>query len=94
MFDSLSDRLGQVFRKLGGRARLDEANIQDGLREVRLALLEADVHLKVVREFLDKVRERLVGLEVAKNLNPVQQVVKGVHEALVELLGGEEQGLD
>ncbi|MDR2075799.1 MAG: signal recognition particle protein [Desulfovibrio sp.] len=94
MFDSLSDRLGEVFRKLGGRARLDEANIQEGLREVRLALLEADVNLKVVREFIDNVRGRLIGLEVAKSLNPAQQVVKGVHDALVELLGGEEQGLD
>jgi signal recognition particle subunit SRP54 len=94
MFDSLSERLGGVFRKLGGRARLDEANIQEGLREVRLALLEADVSLKVAKEFIDKIQERLIGLEVAKNLNPVQQVVKGVHEALVEFLGGEEEGLD
>ncbi|MDR2160568.1 MAG: signal recognition particle protein [Desulfovibrio sp.] len=94
MFDSLSDRLSDVFRKLGGRARLDDAGIQDGLREVRLALLEADVNLRVVREFTEKMRERLLGLEVARHLNPVQQVIKGVHEELTTLLGGEDRGLD
>lgn len=94
MFDSLSDRLSGVFRKFSGRAQLDESNIQEGLREVRLALLEADVNFKVVKDFIERVRERCLGIEVAKNLNPAQQVVKIVHEELVELLGGEATGLN
>lgn len=94
MFDSLSDRLSSVFRKFSGRAQLDESNIQEGLREVRLALLEADVNFKVVKDFIERVRERCLGIEVAKNLNPAQQVVKIVHEELVALLGGEASGLD
>jgi signal recognition particle subunit SRP54 len=61
MFDNLSDRLGRVFSKLSGNARLDEKNIQDGLRDVRLALLEADVNFKVVRDFVEKVRSRCLG---------------------------------
>jgi signal recognition particle subunit SRP54 len=93
MFDSLSDRLGDVFRKFGGRATLDESNIQDALREVRLALLEADVNFKVVKDFIERVRERCLGLEVGKNLKPAQQVVKIVHDELVKLLGGEASGL-
>lgn len=94
MFDSLSDKLGAVFRKFGGNARLDESNIQEGLREVRLALLEADVNFKVVKDFIERVRDRCLGSEVAKNLNTAQQVVKIVHEELVTLLGGEATGLD
>lgn len=94
MFDSLSDRLSGVFRKFSGRAQLDESNIQEGLREVRLALLEADVNFKVVKDFIERVRERCLGIEVAKNLNPAQQVVKIVHDELVELLGGEATGLN
>jgi signal recognition particle subunit SRP54 len=94
MFDSLSDRLSQVFRKFSGRAQLNEANIQDGLAEVRLALLDADVHLAAVKEFIERVRERCLGSEVEKRLNPVQQVVKIVHEELVLLLGGEASGLN
>ena len=94
MFDSLSDRLSSVFRKFSGRAQLNESNIQEGLAEVRLALLEADVNFKVVKDFIERVRERCLGSEVAKNLNPVQQVVKIVHEELVGLLGGEDAGLN
>lgn len=94
MFDSLSDRLSNVFRKFSGRAQLDETNIQEGLREVRLALLEADVNFKVVKDFIERVRERCLGIEVAKNLNPAQQVVKIVHEELIALLGGEATGLN
>jgi len=94
MFDSLSDRLGGVFSKFSGRAQLDESNIQEGLREVRLALLEADVNFKVVKDFIDRVRERALGSDVPKNLNPAQQVVKIVHEELVTLLGGEASGLN
>ena len=94
MFDSLSDRLNGIFRKFGGKSRLDEATVEEGLREVRLALLEADVNLKVVKEFIDRVREGLVGQEVAKNLSPAQQVVKVVNDELVALLGGENSGLN
>lgn len=94
MFDSLSDRLTGVFRKFSGTGRLDEANIQDGLREVRLALLEADVNFKVVRDFIERVRERCLGQDVLKSLTPAQQVVKIVHDELVELLGGGATQLD
>lgn len=94
MFDSLSDRLNGVFRKMSGQAKLDEKNIQEGLREVRLALLEADVNFKVVKEFVDRVRERSVGLEVSKALSPTQQLVKVVNEELTAILGGETEGLN
>ena len=94
MFDSLTDRLSEAFRNLRGQARLDEKNIQDGLREVRLALLEADVHFKVVKDFVDRVREKALGADVLKSLTPGQQVVKIVHDELVELLGGEQTGLN
>ena len=93
MFDSLTDRLSDVFRKLGGRAQLTEANIQDALREVRLALLEADVNFMVVKEFTDRVREAALGVEVMKGVTPAQQVVKVVHDELVALLGGEDTEL-
>ena len=88
MFDSLSTRLQTIFDRLGGRGRLSEDNIQEALREVRVALLEADVNFKVVRAFVDRVRERAVGQDVLKSLTPAQQVVKVVHDELVELLGG------
>lgn len=94
MFDSLSDRLNGVFKKLSGQARLDEKNIQEGLREVRLALLEADVNFKVVKEFIDTVRERCLGLEVNKSLTPTQQLIKVVNEELTTILGGETEGLN
>lgn len=93
MFDSLTDRLSQAFKKIRGQARLDESNIQDGLREVRLALLEADVNFRVVKDFVDRVKERALGQDVLKSLTPGQQVVKIVHEGLVELLGGEQTGI-
>lgn len=94
MFESLSDRLNGVFKKFRGQGRLDEENIQAGLREVRLALLEADVNYKVVKEFVDRVRERAMGQDVLKSLTPGQQVVKIVHDELVDLLGGEHQDLE
>lgn len=89
MFDSLSDRLESVFKKLRGQGRLDENNIKEGLREVRMALLEADVNFKVVKEFVDRVRDRALGQDVLKSLTPGQQVIKIVHEELIDLLGGE-----
>ncbi|NCD25532.1 MAG: signal recognition particle protein [Deltaproteobacteria bacterium] len=94
MFDSLSDRLDSVFKKLRGHGRLDEGNIQDGLREVRMALLEADVNFKVVKEFVERVKARALGQDVLASLTPGQQVIKIVHEELIALLGGESCGLD
>ncbi len=88
MFDSLSTRLQGIFDRLGGQGRLTEANVQEALREVRVALLEADVNFKVVRGFIDRVKEKAVGQDVLKSLTPGHQVVKVVHEELVELLGG------
>ncbi|TMQ15966.1 MAG: signal recognition particle protein [Candidatus Rokuibacteriota bacterium] len=88
MFDSLSTRLQSIFDRLGGHGRLTEDNIQEALREVRVALLEADVNFKVVRGFVDRVREKAIGHDVLRSLTPAQQVVKVVHDELVELLGG------
>src|SRR5262252_3433504 len=88
MLDSLGSRLQAIFDKLGGRGRLSEENIQEALREVRVALLEADVNFKVVRAFVDRVKEKAVGHDVLASLTPAQQVVKVVHTELVELLGG------
>jgi signal recognition particle subunit SRP54 len=89
MFESLSDRLSGVFRKLGGRASLDEEGVREAMREVRLALLDADVNLNVVRSFTDKVLERCIGMERSGRLTPAQQVLEVVHAELVALLGGE-----
>src|SRR5437773_968187 len=88
MFDALSTRLQSVFDKLGGHGRLTEDNIEAALREVRVALLEADVNFKVVRTFIERVRTKAVGHEVLTSLTPAHQVVKIVHDELVELLGG------
>lgn len=87
MFDSLSDRLQSVFKKLRGQARLTESNISDALREVRIALLEADVNFRVVKRFVNRVKERAVGTDVLKSLTPGQQVIKIVHQELIELMG-------
>jgi len=95
MFDSLADRLGGVFDKLRGRGALQEQDVRDAMREVRVALLEADVALPVVRRFIDQVTELAVGQSVLKSVTPGQQVVKIVNDALVEMLGGGEAvGLD
>src|SRR5262247_2928041 len=88
MLDSLSTRLQAIFDKLGGRGRLSEENIQEALREVRVALLEADVNFKVDRAFIDRVKDKAVGQDVLTSLTPAQQVVKVVHTELVDLLGG------
>src|SRR6266850_4123951 len=88
MLDSLSTRLQSIFDRLGSRGRLTEDNIQEALREVRVALLEADVNFKVVRAFIERVKDKAVGHEVLKSLTPAQQVVKVVHDELIELLGG------
>jgi signal recognition particle subunit SRP54 len=88
MLEALSTRLQAIFDRMGGHGRLTDANIQDALREVRIALLEADVNFKVVRAFVNRVSERAVGQDVLKSLTPAQQVVKIVHDELVALLGG------
>ncbi len=94
MFESLSDRLSGVFDRLRGRGALTEADVRAAMREVRIALLEADVALPVVREFVDKATEQAVGQQVLRSVTPGQQVVKIVNDALVEMLGAEEAGLD
>ena len=95
MFDTLSDRLGTVFDRLRGRGALKEQDVRDAMREVRIALLEADVALPVVRRFIDDVTEKAIGHNVLKSVTPGQQVVKIVNDALVEMLGGQDvPGLD
>ena len=89
MFDNLSDRLGGVFDRLKGRGALREQDVRDAMREVRIALLEADVALPVVRRFIDAVTEKAIGQDVLRSVTPGQQVVKIVNDELVEMLGGE-----
>ena len=93
MFDNLSDRLAAVFSKLTGRGTLSEADVDAAMREVRMALLEADVNVAVVKEFVARVRERSVGADVMKSLTPGQQVVKIVNDELTTLMGGAEAHL-
>ncbi|MBG6209031.1 signal recognition particle subunit SRP54 [Labrenzia sp. EL_126] len=94
MFESLSDRLSGVFDKLTGRGALSENDVNEAMREIRRALIEADVALPIVRSFTDKVRSRAVGAEVVKSVTPGQMVVKIVHDQLVEMLGAEAQPID
>ncbi|WP_068084417.1 signal recognition particle protein [Polycladidibacter stylochi] len=94
MFENLSDRLGGILDKLTKRGALSEADVNEALREVRRALIEADVALPIVRSFTDKVRNRAVGAEVVKSIKPGQMVVKIVHDQLVEMLGEESQSID
>src|SRR5215469_7580228 len=93
VFETLSDRLTQVFSSLRGRGRLSQADIDATCREIRIALLEADVALPVVREFMARVRERASGAEVSEALNPAQQIIKIVNEELVTILGGQARRL-
>ena len=94
MFDSLTDRLQGIFGALQNHGRLTEADVDGALKEVRLALLEADVHFRVARDFIKRVRERAVGTEVSQSLTPAQVVLKIVNEELVETLGGQSSRLD
>ncbi|HEY0113298.1 MAG TPA: signal recognition particle protein [Allosphingosinicella sp.] len=94
MFDSLSDRLSGVFDRLRGRGALTEADVRAAMREVRIALLEADVALPVVRDFVERVTEQAVGQQVLRSVTPGQQVVKLVHDALIEMLGADASDLD
>ncbi len=93
MFESLSDRLNNALKGLRGKGKLTEADINATAREIRLALLEADVSLTVVRSFINRIKERAVGAEVSQALNPAQQVIKIVNEELVQILGGETRRL-
>ena len=90
VFDALSDKLEGVFRTLRGQGSLTPADVEAALREIRLALLEADVHFKVAKQFLDRVREKALGQEVLKSLTPAQAVIRVVRDEMVALLGGEE----
>ncbi len=94
MFDNVSERLNLIFKKLKGHGKLTEKNIDDGLKEVRMALLEADVHYKVVKRFVADIKERSLGQEVMASLTPGQQVVKIVNEELTALMGGRQEKLN
>ena len=90
MFDSLSDKLGGIFDGLRGKGSLKEDDVNTAAREIRVALLEADVALPVVKEFIEIIKERAIGAEITKGVNPAQQVIKIVHDTMVEMLGGDE----
>ena len=94
MFENLTDRLEGVFKNLRGHGKLSEENIDEAMREVRTALLEADVNFKVAKHFVATVTEKAIGREVSKSLSPGQQIIKIVHEELVTLLGGDTQHID
>ena len=94
MFENLTGRLGEVFDRLKRRGALTEADVTAALREVRIALLEADVALPVVKDFISAVRERAVGQEVLRGINPAQMVIKIVHDHLTDMLGGDAVEVD
>ena len=87
-FEGLTEKLNAAFKKLRGKGRLSEADVREGMREVKLALLEADVSFKVVKDFVAKVTERATGADVLESLTPAQQVIKIVNEELTALMGG------
>src|SRR5271155_3535749 len=93
MFDSLSGKLQNAFKNLRGLGKISETNVADSLREVRLALLEADVNFKVARDFIERVKAKSVGQEVIQSIQPGQQIIKIIHDELVELLGSANAGL-
>jgi signal recognition particle subunit SRP54 len=94
MFDSLSSKLQNVFKNLRGLGKISEENVSDALRDVRLALLDADVNFKVARDFIERVKAKAVGQEVIQSIHPGQQIVKVIHDELVDLLGSENAGLN
>ena len=94
MFDSLSTKLQNAFRNLRGLGKISEANVTDALREVRMALLEADVNFKVARDFIERVKTKAIGAEVIQSVQPGQQIIKIIHDELVDLLGSTNAGLD
>src|SRR6266404_7812718 len=93
MFDSLSSKLENAFRNLRGLGKISETNVGDSLREVRLALLEADVNFKVARDFIEHVRAKSLGQDVVQSIQPGQQIIKIIHDELVDLLGATNAGL-
>src|SRR5437773_1274057 len=94
MFDSLSGKLQDAFRNLRGLGKISEANVSESLREVRMALLDADVNFKVARDFVERVKAKSLGQEVIQSIQPGQQIIKIIHDELVELLGSANAGLD
>src|SRR5436190_21764096 len=94
MFDSLSGKLQNAFRNLRGLGKISEDNVSDSLREVRLALLEADVNFKVARDFIERVKNKSIGAEVVQSIQPGQQIIKIISDELVDLLGSTNAGLD
>src|SRR3982750_4674095 len=90
MFDNLSDKLQRVFKNLRGEGRLTAENMDAALREIRVALLEADVNFKVVKQLIEAIKEKATGEEVLQALSPSQQVIKIVHEELIKILGSHE----
>ena len=93
-FEGLSSRLQDITRKLKGKARITEGDLKEMLREVKLALLEADVNYKIVKQFINTIQEKALGQDVLKSLTPGQQVIKIVKDELVELLGGTESKIN
>ena len=93
-FESLSEKLSSAFKKLTGKGRLKEADVKEAMREVKLALLEADVNFKVVKDFVKRVTDRAVGTDILESLNPAQMVIKIVNEELIALMGSESQKLN
>src|SRR2546423_12849971 len=93
MFETLSSKLQSAFKNLRGLGKISESNVSDSLREVRLALLDADVNFKVVRDFIERVRSKSLGQEVVQSIQPGQQIVKIIYDELVELLGSANAGL-
>ena len=93
MFQSLSEKLENAFKKFKNKGKLTEADIKAGMREIKLALLEADVNFKVVKDFINSVSERAVGAEVLESLLPAQHIVKIVNEELIKLMGGSQSKL-
>jgi len=94
MFDTLSSKLQQAFKNLRGLGKISEANVADSLREVRMALLEADVNFKVARDFIDRVKEKSLGVDVVQSIQPGQQIIKIIHDEMVSLLGDANSGLE
>src|ERR1700741_3945122 len=93
MFDSLSSKLQSAFKNLRGLGKISESNVSDSLRDVRMALLEADVNFKVARDFIERVKTKSLGQEVIQSVQPGQQIIKIIHDELVELLGSQNAGL-
>src|ERR1700677_4463443 len=94
MFDTLSNKLQDAFRNLRGLGKISESNVSDSLREVRMSLLEADVNFKVARDFIERVKTKALGAAVIQSVQPGQQIVKTIHDELVELLASQNASLN